>query len=122
MFSSLYGTYHSFKMHFKMSSAICFNLDQSKIMSSGHGLKVSGKRRKKLITRIFSFYHYVFSPFKEQISFLFHIHCVVAIVFNLGKYFHFFVYPFKKNKKKISIFESHLLCGLQMISIWACEE
>ena len=25
-------------MHFKMSSAICFNLDQSKILSSGSGL------------------------------------------------------------------------------------
>ena len=27
-----------FEMHFKMSSAICFNLDQSKILSSGNGL------------------------------------------------------------------------------------
>ena len=26
-------------MHFKMSSAICFDLDQSKILSSGIGLK-----------------------------------------------------------------------------------
>ena len=26
-------------MHFKMSSAICFHLDQSKILSSGNGLK-----------------------------------------------------------------------------------
>ena len=25
-------------MHFKMSSAICFNLEQSKILSSGNGL------------------------------------------------------------------------------------
>ena len=25
-------------MHFKVSSAICFNLDQSKILSSGNGL------------------------------------------------------------------------------------
>ena len=25
-------------MHFKLSSAICFNLDQSKISSSGNGL------------------------------------------------------------------------------------
>ena len=25
-------------MHFEMSSAICFNLDQSKILSSGNGL------------------------------------------------------------------------------------
>ena len=30
--------FFSFQMHFKMSSAICFNLDQSKILSSGNGL------------------------------------------------------------------------------------
>ena len=29
MFSTLYGTYFSFEMHFKMLSAIGFNLDQS---------------------------------------------------------------------------------------------
>ena len=40
MFSTLYGTYLSFLMHFKMSSAICFNLNQSKILSSGNGLVV----------------------------------------------------------------------------------
>ena len=28
-------------MHFKMSSAICFNLDQSKILSSGNGLNMT---------------------------------------------------------------------------------
>ena len=33
VFSTLYDTYFSFQMHFKMS-AICFNLDQSKILSS----------------------------------------------------------------------------------------
>ena len=27
-------------MHFKMSSANCFNLDQSKILSSGNGLRL----------------------------------------------------------------------------------
>ena len=39
MFSTLYDTYFSFSMHFKMSCAISFNLDQSKILSSGNGLK-----------------------------------------------------------------------------------
>ena len=29
----------SFQMHFKMSSAICVNLDQSKILLSGNGLR-----------------------------------------------------------------------------------
>ena len=36
--STLYDAYFSFQMHSKMSSAICFNLDQSKILSSGNGL------------------------------------------------------------------------------------
>ena len=43
MFSTLYGTYFSFQMHFKMSSAICFNLDQSKILLSGNGLTLENK-------------------------------------------------------------------------------
>ena len=38
MFSTLYGTSFSFYIHFKMSSAICFNLDQSKILWSANGL------------------------------------------------------------------------------------
>ena len=39
MFSTLYDTYFPFYMHCKMSSAIFFNLDQSKVFSSGNGLK-----------------------------------------------------------------------------------
>ena len=38
MFSTQYGTDFPFWMHFKMSSAICFDLDQSKILSSDNGL------------------------------------------------------------------------------------
>ena len=38
MLSTLYGIYFPFWMHFEMSSAICFNLDQSKILLSGNGL------------------------------------------------------------------------------------
>ena len=38
MFFTLYGSSFSFGIHFKLSSAICFNLDQSKILSSGNGL------------------------------------------------------------------------------------
>ena len=34
MFSTLYGNHFSFQMHFKTSSAICFNLDQSKTRTS----------------------------------------------------------------------------------------
>ena len=46
MFSTLHGTYFLFQMHFKMSFAISFNLDQSKILSSGNGLKSSLFTRK----------------------------------------------------------------------------
>ena len=38
MFSTQYGTYFSFQIHFKMLSAICFNLDQSEILLSSDGL------------------------------------------------------------------------------------
>ena len=38
MLSALYVTFFPFYMHFKISSAICFYLDQSKILSSGKGL------------------------------------------------------------------------------------
>ena len=38
MFSTLYGTYFSFQMHFQMSSAFCFYLEDAKILSSGNGL------------------------------------------------------------------------------------
>ena len=33
---AVYGTYFSLSMHFRLSSAICFNLDQSKILLSGN--------------------------------------------------------------------------------------
>ena len=47
MFSTLYGTYFTFEMHFKMSYAICFNLDRSKILSSGNGLTTPPPKKKK---------------------------------------------------------------------------
>ena len=40
MFSTVYDTSFSFQMHFEMSSVICFNLNQSKILSSGNGLNI----------------------------------------------------------------------------------
>ena len=41
MFSTLCGTYFLFQMPFKVSSAVGFNLDQSKVLSSGNGLNKS---------------------------------------------------------------------------------
>ena len=46
MFSTQYDTYFLLSMHFKMSSAISFNLDQSKIFSSANGLTVRKKAYK----------------------------------------------------------------------------
>ena len=40
MFSTLYGSYFSFQMCLKVLSAICFNLDQSRILLSGNGLNI----------------------------------------------------------------------------------
>ena len=54
MFSILYDTYFSLSMHFKMSSAISFNLDQSKIFSSGNGLYYSCQDTNQCITGVFS--------------------------------------------------------------------
>ena len=51
-------------MHFKMSSAFCFNLDQSKILLYGNGLNISGwvrlvivqeRLRKRLRTELLVF-------------------------------------------------------------------
>ena len=42
MFSTLYDIYFLLSTYFKMSSAISFSLDQSKIFSSGNGLNNLG--------------------------------------------------------------------------------
>ena len=45
-------------MHFKMSSAICFNLDKSKILLSGNGLRnlalfsVNNESQKQYLSKI----------------------------------------------------------------------
>ena len=48
IFSTLHGPYFSFEIHFKMSSAIFSNLDQSEILSFGNELK-----KKRIVTSIF---------------------------------------------------------------------
>ena len=37
MFSVLYGSYFSFQMLFQISSAICFDSEESKILSTSNG-------------------------------------------------------------------------------------
>ena len=54
MFSTVYGNYFPFSMHLKMSSAICFNLDLSKILSSGNGLNnLFSRVPRKMIDNLF---------------------------------------------------------------------
>ena len=53
-------------MHFKMLSAICFNLGQSKILSSGNGLNENGVELYKLVEntpekRVIACYNFSFS-------------------------------------------------------------
>ena len=75
MFSTLYGTYFSFQMHFKMS-AICVNLDQSKILLSGNGLvevQTFWERKKMLLNQVFP-RPKMFSPLpKTSLSFGLHL-------------------------------------------------
>ena len=88
-----------------MSSAICSNLGQSKILVSGNGLnlyhtnltfndpversllKTLWEKEKMLVTGIFSFSHNVFLPFPKQISFFqSHLFCRLQInAFNLDQ-------------------------------------
>ena len=95
LFSSQYGSNFSFYMHFEMSSAICFNLDQFKILSSGYGLTL---------------YHTIptFNDPKEE---AFGKHCGKRR--NDGNQ-HFLLFP-----KTISIFDSHLFYRLKMLSTWS---
>ena len=69
-------------MHFKMSSAICFNLDQAKILLSGNGLTLyhtmttldapeeNSLLKKADIASIFSFSHNISYPMKDKCNVL----------------------------------------------------
>ena len=63
MFSTLYGTYFSFWVHFKMSSAICFNLDKSKILSSANELNETESILPLSCDALLDIYIYLKDPF-----------------------------------------------------------
>ena len=77
-------------MHIKVSSAICFNLDRSKILSSGNGLTTSRKitffffflkkcgREKMLIPSVFSFSNNFASKIKFKFCHFCHFNFVSA--------------------------------------------
>ena len=98
MFSTLCGTYFSFQMHSKMSSAICFNLDQSKILSSGNGLTLSQtsagfyvyitsllktlwEKEKLLVMSNFSFSYSVLYQFEELSAIFIKFEIVICKLF-----------------------------------------
>ena len=68
LFSQCFLPYMALTFHFKMSSAICFNLDPSKSLSSGNGLKkikicvLKGRKhcweRKKCWLPVHAFSHF----------------------------------------------------------------
>ena len=64
MLSILYVTCFSFEMHFKISSAICFYLDQSKISSSGNGLKTPTV--EQLLSTSNLIFLFVFNPLPDD--------------------------------------------------------
>ena len=61
-----------FKCNLKMSSAICFNLDQSKILSSGNGL-IHPLSANTLNALLESIYFLFGKELISQIFFLFHV-------------------------------------------------
>ena len=84
-----------------MSSAICFNLEESKILLSGNGLT--------LYHTIPTYYDCYKKPFKNT----------VEKGENAGDQ-HFLLFPqcFLPMSKRISVFKSHLFCRLPLLSIW----
>ena len=67
-----------------MLSAICFNLDQCRILSSGNGLS-KGENAGNVVTSIFSVLHKVFYTIKEEFWFLATFSLSSANAFNLDQ-------------------------------------
>ena len=60
VFYPMWRLFFSFQIHYKMSSAVCFNFNQSRILSSGNGsIKISATFKSKPIskfkTRLFTY-------------------------------------------------------------------
>ena len=67
MFPILYGIYVPFYLHFKMLSAIRFNLEQSKILPSGNGLKYN-KSINKFSAMFFAWLYWVVLGFNATLT------------------------------------------------------
>ena len=97
-------------MHLKMLSAICFNLDQSKILSSGNGLTLYHCLKGTLLVC----YRHVLTGGNRVLT-LYH----TIPTFNDPGDQHFLLFPqcFLPFPKQVLIFYSNLFCCLQMLSI-----
>ena len=58
MFSTPYDTYFPFQMHSKMSSAVCFNLDQSEFLVMGEAIH---EQETQIYSQVFNALPKVFS-------------------------------------------------------------
>ena len=72
-------------MQFKISSALCFNLDHSKILLSGNGLKITWEKETLLAMSYFFFSYSVFYPLREFSSIFIKFGIVVGTLFQFGK-------------------------------------
>ena len=82
-FSQPYGPYCPFYMRLKMSSAICFNSDKSKALSSGNGLK---KCIKPSFARACLIYTYVLTYYEYFSFFAGTLHIYMYTRYNNGTY------------------------------------
>ena len=88
MCSTLYGTYFPFELPFKMLSAVCFNLDQSKILSSGNGLK---KCIKPSFARAWLIYTDILTYYGNFSFFAGTLHIYMYTCYNNGTYLRTYV-------------------------------
>ena len=113
-FSIRHCTSFSFQMHFKMLSAVCFNLDQSKILSSGNGLTAR--------------YALWIAPCVVKMVILDnYIQCVPLCLcrkFYDNQHFHLFPqYYLPYHRQKVShYFSKNLICRLQNLGIWSSQK
>ena len=127
MFSTLYGTYFLFEMHFRISSAICFNLDKSKILSSVNGLMSLQNMSIHITLHIDLGQNFMLSVSFLYVNLLLDDKIldwfklkeiaddIVGKRENAGhQHFHLLLQCFLPYKNR----KLHLICRMQMLSIW----
>ena len=125
MFSTLYGTYFPFSMHFKISSAIWFNLDQSKVLLFGNGLRKiiepNYRNTEVLVLTNPDGCRQTDRHIHQSVVVTVMSRSMQAGLTDAGKggnagnqHFLFFLQGFLPYRRQISCFEPHFKCHLQM--------